>query len=74
MSKATEALQGYIQQDEEGVMVLTSRQAIHEVISENERLRAALSAMLSIDVGPCDLSEVAPEECAMAEKALEGEA
>ncbi len=39
---AIEALLSYQQADEDGVMVLTSRQAIHEVADQVESLRHAL--------------------------------
>jgi hypothetical protein len=42
MSEALQALLSYQQADEDGVMVLTSRQAIHEVADHLERLRTAL--------------------------------
>lgn len=44
-SPAHSALMNYQQADEDGVMVLVSRQAIHEVSEEIERLRAALHAL-----------------------------
>lgn len=42
MSEAVKALLNYRQADEEGIMVLTSRQAIHEVAARIEQLEAAL--------------------------------
>ena len=43
IDEAIEALLAYRQADMEGVMVLTSRQAIHEVADELRRLRAQSS-------------------------------
>lgn len=42
MIEAVKALLNYQQADEDGVMVLTSRQAIHEVVARIEQLEAAL--------------------------------
>lgn len=42
MSEAVKALLNYRQADEDGIMVLTSRQAIHEVAARIEQLEAAL--------------------------------
>ena len=42
MSEAMQALLAYQQADEDGVMVLTSRQAIHEVAEQFSGLRHAL--------------------------------
>lgn len=44
-SPAHEALLQYQQADQDGIMVLVSRQAIHEVSDEIERLRDALQTM-----------------------------
>ena len=44
--KALEALLNYQQADEEGIMVLVSRQAIHEAADEIERLRAENGKLL----------------------------
>lgn len=45
IEEAIEALLAYQQADMEGIMVLTSRQAIHEVTDEIKRLRVALEAI-----------------------------
>lgn len=42
MIEAVKALLDYQQADEDGVMVLTSRQAIHETVAHIEKLEAAL--------------------------------
>lgn len=42
MIEAVKALLNYRQADEEGIMVLTSRQAIHEVAARIEQLEEAL--------------------------------
>lgn len=44
---AQEALLNYTQADMDGIMVLTSRQAIHEVCDEVDRLRAVNAAMVA---------------------------
>lgn len=43
MTKMLVALRSYEQADEDGVMVLVSRQAVDEAASEIERLRLALT-------------------------------
>lgn len=48
---AVDALLDYSQLDEDGVMVAASRQAIHEVVDDNKRLRAALE---KVDAGLFD--------------------
>ena len=42
MSRALKALLDYGQADEDGVMCIVSRQAVHEVANEIEELRATL--------------------------------
>ncbi len=51
--KALEALLDYEQADEEGVMVLASRQAIHEVAADLKRLVGAIQTYAAIQ--PLDL-------------------
>lgn len=49
IDEAIEALLAYQQADMEGVMVLTSRQAIHEVADEIARLRASLQPATPVE-------------------------
>ena len=49
IDEAIEALLAYRQADMEGVMVLTSRQAIHEVADELKRLREPARSSAGID-------------------------
>lgn len=44
MTTAIEALLSYQQADEDGVMVITSRQVIHEVVADIEQARKGLEA------------------------------
>jgi hypothetical protein len=61
IDEAIEALLSYQQADMEGVMVLTSRQAIHEVADELKRLRGAAQAT----TGPREaLDALADKVCA----------
>ena len=53
-SPAHQALMSYRQADEEGIMVTVSRQAIHEVSDEIERLRAALREIVNDNPCTCD--------------------
>lgn len=43
-----EALRSYQQADEDGVMVLVSRQACDEAVAEIERLRSCLKSMIGL--------------------------
>jgi len=52
MSEAMQALLAYQQADEDGVMVLTSRQAIHEVAESHEKLRRTLEQRSVRLMGP----------------------
>lgn len=52
MSGALQALLAYQQADEDGVMVLTSRQAIHEVADSYETLRRTLEQHAVRSMGP----------------------
>lgn len=47
MSKALEALLDYVRLDHDGVVVEVSRQAIHEVAAEIERLEARNARLLA---------------------------
>jgi hypothetical protein len=47
---AQQALLNYTQADRDGVMVFASRQAIHEVCDELDRLRAVNAALLDFPV------------------------
>lgn len=59
IDEAIEALLAYQQADMEGVMVLTSRQAIHEVADELRRLRNVLKAeWMPIDTAPRDGTDI----------------
>lgn len=52
MTEAVKALLGYQQADQDGVMVLTSRQAIHEVADGYEKLRRTLEQHAVRSMGP----------------------
>ncbi len=52
MSEALQALLAYQQADQDGVMVLTSRQAIHEVADRYETLRRTLEQHAVRSMGP----------------------
>lgn len=52
MSEALKALLSYQQADEDGVMVLASRQAIHEVADHLEKLRRTLESRSVRLMGP----------------------
>lgn len=52
MSEALQALLAYQQADQDGVMVLTSRQAIHEVAERYETLRRSLENHAVRSMGP----------------------
>ena len=52
MSEAMKALLAYQQADEDGVMVMTSRQAIHEVAERYETLRRTLEQHAVRLMGP----------------------
>lgn len=51
MSRALDALLDYRQADEDGVMVLVSRKAVHEVSNEIGRLRKALRGLAMYSAG-----------------------
>jgi hypothetical protein len=52
MTEAVKALLAYQQADQDGVMVLTSRQAIHEVVDGYEKLRRTLEQHAVRSMGP----------------------
>ena len=52
MSDALKALLAYQQADEDGVMVLASRQAIHEVAESHDKLRRTLEQHAVRLMGP----------------------
>ena len=57
MSRALDALLDYRQADEDGVIVLVSRQAVHEVEDEVKRLRGALEVIAATGIADPNSNE-----------------